>query len=116
MLPKDLFTRVVERTMREPDRFAAYAGDLFQAMRDGGDFLLEDVPRFNGGLYETGEVVPLTTEELKLLAEAVRLDWESVEPAIFGTLFERSLDPSQRAHSGRTTPAARTYSPSSSRS
>ncbi len=100
LLPKDLFTRVVERTMREPDRFAAYAGDLFRAMRDGGDFLLEDIPRFNGGLYETGEVVPLTSEELKLLVEAARLDWESVEPAIFGTLFERSLDPAQRARLG----------------
>jgi hypothetical protein len=55
LLPKGLFTRVVERTRREPERFVGYVGDLFRAMRDGGDFLLEDIPRFNGGLYETGE-------------------------------------------------------------
>jgi hypothetical protein len=28
------------------------------------------------------------------------LDWSSIEPAIFGTLFTRSLDPSQRAKLG----------------
>src|SRR5205807_4658132 len=34
------------------------------------------------------------------LARATALDWASVEPAIFGTLFERSLDPSKRAQLG----------------
>jgi hypothetical protein len=55
----------------------------------------------NGGLYESGEVVPLTSEELGQLVEAARLDWGAVEPAIFGTLFERSLDPAQRARRAR---------------
>lgn len=102
LLPRDLFTRVVERTVKNPERFTGYVGELFEAMRDGGDFLLEDIPRFNGGLYaEGGEgVVDLTGEELGVLLEAARLDWRSVEPAIFGTLFERSLDPSQRARLG----------------
>ena len=35
-----------------------------------------------------------------MLARASPLDWASVEPAIFGTLFERSLDPSKRAQLG----------------
>ncbi|MBA3473502.1 MAG: class I SAM-dependent DNA methyltransferase [Rubrobacter sp.] len=100
LLPKGLFTRVAERTAKDPDRFTSYIGDLFVAMRDGGDFLLEDIRRFNGGLYESGEVVPLTSEELRQLVDAARLDWGAVEPAIFGTLFERSLDPSQRARLG----------------
>src|SRR5215213_6730469 len=39
LLPKGLFTRVVERTARDPSRFATYIGNLFAAMRDGGDFL-----------------------------------------------------------------------------
>jgi hypothetical protein len=105
LLPKDLFTEVVETCMKQPDLFVRYAEGLFEAMRDGGNFLLKQIPRFNGGLYaesEAGEsgVVPLSGEELKVLAEAARLDWGSVEPAIFGTLFERSLDPSQRARLG----------------
>ena len=45
-------------------------------------------------------MVPLTGGELKVLAQTARLDWRAVEPAIFGTLFERSLDPAQRARLG----------------
>ena len=74
LLPKGIFTEVVEETRAEPDVFADYLGQLFVAMRDGGRFLLKKIPRFNGGLYAEGDVVPLTSGELKLLAEAARLD------------------------------------------
>jgi hypothetical protein len=100
LLPRDLFTRVAERTGRDPGRFARYAGELFGAMASGGDFLLEDIPRFDGGLFEDTESLSLEAEELRVLVEAAHLDWDSVEPAIFGTLFERSLDPAQRAKLG----------------
>jgi type II restriction/modification system DNA methylase subunit YeeA len=100
LLLKGLFTRVVERTGRDPERFAHYASELFGAMATGGDFLLEDIRCFNGGLFEDAEALPLEADELKVLTEAARLDWQSVEPAIFGTLFERSLDPAQRAKLG----------------
>ncbi len=93
LLPKDLFTRVVERTGRDPERFAHYAEELFGAMASGGDFLLEEIRHFNGGLFEDAEALPLEAGELRVLLEAARLDWQSVEPAIFGTLFERSMDP-----------------------
>jgi len=93
LLPKGLFTRVVERTRRDPEPFAQYIGDLFGAMATGGDFLLEDIRYFDGGLFSDRDVVPLEPEELKILTETARLDWQSIEPAIFGTLFERSLDP-----------------------
>ncbi|MDP9437233.1 MAG: hypothetical protein M3P49_00555 [Actinomycetota bacterium] len=100
LLPKGLFTRLVERTGRDPERFARYAGELFGAMASGGDFLLEDIRRFNGGLFEDAEALPLEAGEIGVLTEAARLDWESVEPAIFGTLLERSLNPAQRAKLG----------------
>ncbi len=100
LLPEGLFGRVVERTRREPARFAQYAGDLFTAMSAGGDFLLEEIPNFDGGLFADGDTLPLKPSELGILAAAARLDWGSVEPAIFGTLFERSLDPAQRSQLG----------------
>lgn len=100
LLPSGLFTRIVERTTRDPQLFAQYVGDLFGAMESGGNFLLEDISHFNGGLFSDTEALPLESAELRLLAEAARLDWGSVEPAIFGTLFERSLDPSHRAKLG----------------
>ncbi|MBA3643752.1 MAG: class I SAM-dependent DNA methyltransferase, partial [Chloroflexia bacterium] len=100
LLPKGLFTDLLTFGARRPDRFLAQVSDLLKAMRDGGDFNLQDVPRFNGGLFVTIDPLPLTGDDLTALANAARLDWGSVEPAIFGTLFERSLDPSQRAQLG----------------
>lgn len=100
LLPKGLFTKLVERSIKKPELFTSYAAGLFAAMADGGEFALEDVPHFNGGLF-TGEEAPrLEPKELRVLLEATRLDWGSVEPAIFGTLFERSMDPTQRARLG----------------
>src|SRR5690606_33572496 len=46
------------------------------------------------------EVEPLTSDELAELVEAAKLDWSSIEPAIIGTLFERSLDPAKRSQLG----------------
>jgi hypothetical protein len=97
LLPRDLFTRVLERTRRDPELFARYVSELFGTMASGGDFLLEEIRHFNGGLFEDAEALPLQAGELRVLLEAARLDWQSVEPAIFGTLFERSMDPTQRA-------------------
>ncbi len=91
---------MVERSIKKPELFTSYAAGLFAAMADGGEFALEDVPRFNGGLF-TGEEAPrLEPKELRVLLEAARLDWGSVESAIFRTLFERSMDPTQRARLG----------------
>ena len=69
-------------------------------MRDGGSAGYKRIAHFNGGLFQHIDVVPLTRDELRDLAGAASLDWGSVEPAIFGTLFERSLDPSKRAQLG----------------
>jgi len=100
LLPRGLFTDLLARSVRQPDRFPTRIEALLIAMRDGGDFGAVALDRFNGGLFAVVDVVPLTAEELSTLAEAGRLDWASVEPAIFGTLFERSLDPDQRAQLG----------------
>ena len=54
------------------------------------------MPHFNGGLFEDATALPLTDDQLELLIEAARADWRDVEPAIFGTLLERALDPVER--------------------
>ncbi len=100
LLPEGLFLKVVARGAKRPETFNANVGALFGAMSEGGEFNLEDVLRFNGGLFADADVVALEANELRVLAEAARLDWASVEPTIFGTLFERSLDPSQRSRLG----------------
>jgi SAM-dependent methyltransferase len=68
--------------------------------RGGGMFGTEEVPWFNGGLFDSADVLPLTEAEIGTLLEVGRLNWALIEPAIFGTLFERGLDPDRRAQLG----------------
>jgi methylase of polypeptide subunit release factors len=95
-----IFSEIVERTRTEPQKFVYYAESLFKAMADGGEVLFANIPYFNGTLFEDVQVEDLSLEALTGLERASKLNWESVEPAIFGTLFERSLDPSKRAQLG----------------
>ncbi len=100
LLPRDTFSDVVRRAVQRPERFLPNLSALFEAMRDGGEFLLRDVAHFNGGLFARIAPFPLLPAELATLAEAAALDWASIEPAIIGTLFERSLDPGKRSQLG----------------
>ena len=69
-------------------------------MRDGGAFGFERIPWFNGGLFDESAALELADPEIEILRIASRQGWAAVEPAIFGTLFERSLDPDKRAQIG----------------
>jgi len=100
LLPGQLFTRIVQTTRRRPDMFAQQLSALFEAMCNGGMFALEPVSRFDGGLFDDATVVPLDSDGLDVLAEVCGLDWSNLEPSIFGTLFERGLDPSKRSQLG----------------
>jgi hypothetical protein len=100
LLPKDLFTRLVEGTRAHPGQFATQLGQLFHTMATGGYFGVDQIAYFNGGLFSDDRVLDLDGADLTILLEASRLDWASVEPAIFGTLFERGLDPNKRAQLG----------------
>jgi hypothetical protein len=99
-LPRGLFTELLKFGAKQPVRFQTEVGELLRAMAGGGFFAMKEVVRFNGGLFLEIDPLPLTSAELTTLAEAAALDWTGVEPAIFGTLFERSLDPGQRAQLG----------------
>ncbi|HUG13963.1 MAG TPA: DNA methyltransferase [Thermomicrobiales bacterium] len=100
LLPKGLFSQLVTFGATYPERFTREVGALLLAMRDGGFYNLQPIERFNGGLFAEIHVEPLTAGDLERLSQASRLDWSSVEPAIFGTLFERSLDPAKRSQLG----------------
>jgi hypothetical protein len=100
LLPEDLFTRLVERTQGKPSAFAHQLSNLFGAMTDGGWFGAEEIEHFDGGLFEDDRVLELGSEGLDILCRVSRLDWSNIEPAIFGALFERSLDPSKRSQLG----------------
>lgn len=77
-------------------------GDLFRQMNNpapasGGRF--KGVRYFNGGLFNTIEPIELRRSELELLGGengAATKDWSKVNPAIFGTLFQHSMDAKER--------------------
>lgn len=100
LLPNSLFSRLVESTRRRPQLFAAQLGQLFDAMANGGFFAMTDILHFNGKLFDDATVLDLDSEALDILAKVSNLDWSSIEPAILGTLFERSLDPAKRSQLG----------------
>jgi hypothetical protein len=58
------------------------------------------VPHFDGGLFDDSSALDLDSDALDILARVSGLDWANIKPSIFGTLFERSLDPSKRAQLG----------------
>jgi very-short-patch-repair endonuclease len=95
-----LFTEIVRQARQRPSQFQPYMQALFKAMADGGDVLMQEVPWFNGALFSDVTAEPLVLEAIGELERACNLDWSSIEPSIFGTLFERSLDPSKRAQLG----------------
>ncbi|HET9818905.1 MAG TPA: class I SAM-dependent DNA methyltransferase [Rhodanobacteraceae bacterium] len=100
LLPGHLFTELVRASQGQPDLFESRCRGLFGAMSKGGDFALKNIDWFNGGLFEDDAVLRLDAGDLKLLLAACELDWSSIEPSIFGTLFERGLDPGKRSQLG----------------
>jgi hypothetical protein len=98
LIPKRSFADLLDSCITDPSQFVPMVSELWQAM-DVGRFsvaLRATLPRFNGKLFKDPEVLPLTRDQIVLLREAARSDWQFVEPAIFGTLLERALDPRER--------------------
>ena len=100
LLPKGLFTRLVDYGRHNPASFTQAAGQLFQTMAIGGLFGPEPIRYFDGGLFDGGDALALDHEGLTILHRVAQLDWSSIEPSILGTLFQRSLDPSKRSQLG----------------
>jgi hypothetical protein len=100
LLPNRLFTRLVEQTRTRPAAFVAQLRQLFDTMATGGFFGIDEIPHFNGRLFDDARVLELDSDAITILARVSALDWSSIEPAILGTLFERSLDESKRAQLG----------------
>jgi hypothetical protein len=65
-----------------PGAFAVQLRQLFGAMQTGGYFGVDQIPRFDGGLFDTDEVLELDARGLRILSRISALDWGSIEPAI----------------------------------
>jgi type II restriction/modification system DNA methylase subunit YeeA len=100
LLPGGLFSRLIEQTRTNSAAFTRQLKILFGEMAGGGWFGADEIPQFDGRLFDDGSVPELDSEGIDILARVSSLDWSNIEPSILGTLFERSLDPSKRAQIG----------------
>jgi MmeI, N-terminal domain/MmeI, helicase spacer domain len=100
LLPEGMWKKLLQTAERRPERAKQWLDQLFGDMKDGGDFNLEHIAWFNGGLFDGRPALELTHVEIALLFAAATLDWSLIDPTIFGTLFERFLDPDKRAQIG----------------
>ena len=98
LLPQDSFRTLLTRHREQPDTAMRMVAQLWRDMDSGGfsAVLADEVLRFNGKLFKQPDTLPLTGAQIDLLADAARAKWEHVEPAIFGTLLERALEPGER--------------------
>lgn len=98
LLPHGSFTALLGRLKEDPSTFAPALENLWGTMNTGGlsPILLKKLPKFNGGLFAQADAIALDADQIQLLIEAATANWRDVEPAIFGTLLERALDPRER--------------------
>ncbi len=100
LIPNQSFTGMLRR-YDQPD-MRGFLPDALTALwhtMDTGGFapdLKARLRRFNGKLFHDATALPLTAPQITLLLKAAEADWTAVEPAIFGTLLERALDPRER--------------------
>ncbi|MBN1452652.1 MAG: class I SAM-dependent DNA methyltransferase [Anaerolineales bacterium] len=100
LLPEKLFPRLLEQTRRNSKDFSEVLRQLFRAMNTGGYFGADKILHFDGGLFDDDRVLPLDGADMDIIADIDALDWGAIKPSIFGTLFERGLDPSKRSQLG----------------
>lgn len=103
LLPNNLFTTLVRNCCVKKDDTYDELGGLFRQMANremasGGKY--KGVQYFNGGLFSKVEPLSLDEHSCKLLLEACEVDWNHVNPSIFGAMFEGTMDSKERHEFG----------------
>ena len=100
LLPEGLLKKLLQTCEKRPHRSKFLFDRLFAEMETGGEFDLTDIMHFNGGLFDGRRALVLEHGEIQLMFAASSVNWALIDPTIFGTLFERFLDPDKRAQIG----------------
>lgn len=100
LLPEGLLTKLLENSKRDVEVLHRKLKSLFATMAKGGEFGVETIDWFNGGLFDGDDVLPLDADDVARLLTVARAKWDAISPSLFGTLFERGLDPSKRSQLG----------------
>jgi hypothetical protein len=100
LLPARLFSQMVIRHRYKPAVLKQMMDSLFRCMAHGGPFGIDEIRHFNGDVFTDAPALELKDDEIDAIYEAAQLEWNAVDASIFGTLFERGLDPAKRAQLG----------------
>ena len=95
LLPENAFTQLVKQNLPQ-EQFRQSLKSLFATMRTGGMFGFIRIPHFNGGLFDDDFVPDELPDIVPSLRDVSSQDWASIDPSIFGTLFEQILDEDKR--------------------
>jgi len=102
LLPKDIFLESLARCLDGESSYDILGNLLFREMNQTGFTPLgkcKGVDYFNGGLFAKTPAIELNREELELLQLSAQDDWSKVRPAIFGSIFESTVNEAVR-HAG----------------
>ncbi|MCB1465774.1 MAG: class I SAM-dependent DNA methyltransferase, partial [Rhizobiaceae bacterium] len=102
LIPEKGFHKLLGQMKDTPEHFVAALESLWAIMDSGGyaPHLNSTLKKFNGSLFKKRSALPLDSDDINELWIASGKDWSDVEPAIFGTLLERALDPRERSKLG----------------
>ncbi len=103
LLPEGFFRKALKQLNigNRHEHAKAMLDDMFFAMAtNGGRVGNEFIAYFNGGLFDSQAALPLDEGDLGLLVAVGSMRWAEIDPSIFGTLFERFLDPAKGAQIG----------------
>lgn len=100
LLDNHVFTKIVEKTHRDPRWISREIFNLFAAMNTGGECVLEKIPHFNGDLFAEVRPMELESAEIQAIYKVARQNWGEIDASIIGTLFERGMDPTKEAEIG----------------
>jgi type II restriction/modification system DNA methylase subunit YeeA len=95
-----LFTDILKACEKYPEHCGTTLRNLLTTMQTGGIFGTTPINPFNGGLFAEITILPLKKDDIRLLLKIAQQNWKDIEPSIFGTLFERGLDPDKRSQLG----------------
>lgn len=99
---------IEQRTNEDGSDLAAKLQELFQVLNTPTekrfknlDEQLADYPYVNGKLFE--EILPTASFDTKMrlaLLECCYIDWSKISPAIFGSMFQSVMNPTERRNLG----------------
>lgn len=99
LLPKNYFTSLLYEGAKRGD-VEGRISEMFVQMNTRDLPSPRVVPYFNGGLFTGALSLPLGSEQLVAMTKAAEANWTYVDPHIFGSVFQGTMNDAERHASG----------------